>query len=193
LHLTSREVVASLTVEREEGEVDQPAVFAIGELAEIHAVTHTNATSSPTAESPERRKAVELDLHPTLLAVCRLPAEDAVPSWADQVFQPLVSITRTADELSVVLPQAEVPPDVQAEAGWRALSVRGPLPFHLTGVLASLAVPLADAGVPIFALSTHDTDWLLVGHDRLDDACAALGDAGHRIHGAIAPAGETSD
>jgi uncharacterized protein len=136
--------------------------------------------------------AVELDLHATLLAVCRLPPEAAVPRWADQVFRPLVSITRTAEELSVVVPQTVVPDDVQAEPDWRALSVRGPLPFHLTGVLASLAAPLAEAGVPIFALSTHDTDWLLVGHDHVGDACAALEDAGHRIHGAVAAAGEAS-
>lgn len=135
---------------------------------------------------------MELDLHATLLAVCRLPAQDAVPEWADQVLQPLVSITRTADELSVVLPQTEIPSDVQAEPDWRALSVRGPLPFHLTGILASLAVPLAEAGVPIFALSTHDTDWLLVRHDRAADACAALQAAGHRIHDAVATDGEAS-
>lgn len=136
---------------------------------------------------------MELDLHATLLAICRLPPEDAVPSWADQALQPLVSLTRTADELSVVLPQAEVPSDVQAERGWRALSVRGPLPFHLTGILASLAAPLAEAGVPIFALSTHDTDWLLVAHDQVGDACAALEGTGHRIHDALAAAGEASD
>jgi uncharacterized protein len=136
---------------------------------------------------------VELDLHAPLLAICRFPPEDAVPSWADQMFQPLVSITRTADELSIVLPQAEVPAHVQAERGWQALSVRGPLPFHLTGILASLAAPLAEAGVPIFALSTHDTDWLLVGHDKAGDACAALEDAGHRIHDALAAAGEASE
>jgi uncharacterized protein len=135
---------------------------------------------------------VELDLHATLLAVCRLPAEDAVPSWADRALRPLVSITRTADELSIVLPQAEVPSGVQAEPGWRALSVRGPLPFHLTGILASLAAPLADAGVPIFAVSTHDTDWLLVGHDRVGDARTALEDAGHRIHDGTASASEVS-
>ena len=135
---------------------------------------------------------MELDLHATLLAVCRLPPEDAVPGWADGVFHPLVSITRTADELSVVVPQAQVPSEVQAEPGWRALSVRGPLPFHLTGILASLAAPLAEAEVPIFALSTHDTDWVLVGHGRVDDACAALEAAGHRIHEAVPTAGDTS-
>jgi uncharacterized protein len=89
------------------------------------------------------------------------------------------------------VPQAAVPSGVQTEPGWRALSVRGPLPFHLTGILVSLAAPLAEVGVPIFALSTHDTDWLLVGHDRVGDACAALENAGHRIHDASAAADET--
>lgn len=125
---------------------------------------------------------MELDLHPTLLAVCRLPHDEAIPDWADLPAHPLVSITRTASELSLVLPQAHVPPGVDGETGWRALSVRGPLPFHLTGILASLSAPLAEAGVPVFALSTYETDWLLVAHDRLSDACAALEQAGHRIH-----------
>jgi len=135
---------------------------------------------------------MELDLHATLLAVCRLPADHAVPAWADLTSPPLVSITRSAGELSLVLPQADVPVGVQAETGWRALSVRGPLPFHLTGILASLAAPLAEALVPVFAVSTHDTDWLLVGQDRLSDACAALEAAGHRIHDAAAPSAPAS-
>lgn len=135
---------------------------------------------------------MELDLHATLLAVCRLPPDDAIPGWARSTPHPLVSVTRTATELSIVAPQANVPPGVQAETGWRALSVRGRLSFHLTGILASLSVPLAEAEVPIFVLSTHDTDWLLVGHDRLGDACVALEAAGHRIHHAAAPTDEAS-
>jgi len=125
---------------------------------------------------------MELDLYETDLAVCRLPADAPIPEWASHAPGPLVSITRTERELSIVAAQAAVPQDVQAEGGWRAMAVRGPLPFHLVGILASLAAPLADAEVPIFAVSTHDTDWLLVGHDRLGDARAALTAAGHRIH-----------
>lgn len=135
---------------------------------------------------------MELDLHAPRLAVCRLAPGEPVPGWVDLRSRPLVAITATEEELSLVLPQADVPPGVRAEAGWRALSVRGPLPFHLTGILASLATPLAAAGVPIFAVSTHDTDWLLVGQDHLGRACAALEDAGHRIHDAGAPPGEAS-
>jgi hypothetical protein len=130
---------------------------------------------------------MELDLQPGLLAVCRLPPDAAVPVEVDLAARPLVSMTRTAGELSLVLPEELVPPNIPAESGWRAMSVRGPLPFHLTGILAALAAPLAEAGVPIFALSTYDTDWLLVAHDRLDDARAALEQAGHRIHAPAAP------
>ena len=133
---------------------------------------------------------MELDLHATPLAVCRLASDDAVPRWATRASRPLVAITRTDRELSIVLPQVDVPSGVPAELDWRALAVRGPLPFHLVGVLASLTAPLAEAGVPIFAISTHDTDWLLVPRDRVSEACAALETAGHRVHDVAASAGE---
>ena len=73
-----------------------------------------------------------------------------------------------------------MPAGIHHEGGWRVLAVRGPLAFELTGVLASLASPLAAAGVSIFALSTFDTDYLLVPGDRLETALAALEAAGHR-------------
>ena len=81
----------------------------------------------------------------------------------------------------MISPEEAVPAGVRAQCGWRCLRVRGPLAFELTGVLASLAAPLAAAGVPIFALSTFDTDYLLVPGERLDEALAALGAAGHRL------------
>lgn len=114
------------------------------------------------------------------LAVVRLPAGDAPPGWARGAF---VSVTRTEQELSVVCDAAAVPSDVTAERGWRRLEVRGPLDFALTGVLASLAGPLAEAGVPVFVISTHDTDHLMVKGDRLAHAEAALRAAGHRVDG----------
>lgn len=94
---------------------------------------------------------------------------------------PVASVTRTAAELSVVCAEAAVPDGVRSETGWRAFRVRGPLPFHLTGVLARLAAPLAEAGVPLFALSTFDTDVILVRDDRLRDAREALRTAGHAV------------
>jgi uncharacterized protein len=136
---------------------------------------------------------VELDVHATLLAVCRLPPDSGIPRWVGLASQPLVSITRTASELSIVLPQADVPPEVRSEAGWRAMSVCGPLHFSLTGILASLCGPLAAAGVPVFVISTYDTDWLLIADDRSGDAIAALEEAGHRVHRAAEPVDEASD
>jgi hypothetical protein len=109
------------------------------------------------------------------LSVCRLPASDRVPSWALELHEGFVSITRTPDELSIVCPEEAVPPDTTVEEGFRALVVPGPIPFSETGVLASLAAPLAAAGISIFALSTYDTDYVLVREADLEAALAALG------------------
>lgn len=90
-------------------------------------------------------------------------------------------MVRTAAETTVVCAEETVPGDVRAERGFRALAVAGPLDFALTGVLAALALPLAEAGVSIFAVSTYDTDHVLVREERLEEAVAALRAAGHRV------------
>ena len=112
-------------------------------------------------------------------AVCRLPPDADVPEWA--VGDELSSVTRTRAELSVVCDAAGVPGHVQAEAPWRALEVEGPLDLALTGVLAQLTVPLADAGVPVFAIATYDTDYVLVRGEDLESATKALQAAGHEV------------
>ena len=129
---------------------------------------------------PDHR--LELRVLPGRLAVCRLPADAPIPGWV--LVGAVVSVTRTTDELSVVCPEESVPDEVQAERGWRALRVIGALAFALTGVLASLAVPLAEAGVSIFALSTYDTDYVLVRENDLPRAVAALVYAGHTVRAA---------
>lgn len=110
-----------------------------------------------------------LSLLPESLAVARLPAGAALPGWVDWS-DPFVTVSRTRDELSVVCPEARVPAEAQAERGWRGFKVEGPLDFALTGILARLAAPLAEAGISIFAISTFDTDYLLV---RAGDLAAA--------------------
>ena len=92
-------------------------------------------------------------------------------------------MTRTEDELSLVVPEEKVPEVWKAERGWRCLKVEGPLDFGLTGILASLANPLADAGISIFALSTYDTDLILVPERELEQARGALEGAGHLVVG----------
>jgi len=119
-----------------------------------------------------------LDLLPDRLAVHRLPAGEPVPAWATGAF---TSITRTASELSVVCAEGLAPAGITCQPGWRIFQVEGPLDFSLTGILASIAGPLADAGVSIFALSTFDTDYVMVREANLAKAVDALRAAGHHV------------
>jgi hypothetical protein len=118
---------------------------------------------------------------PGRLAVCRLSADAAIPEWADG--PGLCSITRTPGELSVVCDEERVPAGARCEIGWRGLEVRGPLDMSQIGVLSSIAEPLAREGVGLLAISTYDTDWILVRETDLDRATASLSSAGHRVEG----------
>lgn len=117
-----------------------------------------------------------LDEH---LAVCRLEPDAGVPAWA--TVGGLFSVTRTADELSIVCPEEHVPEGAVCERVWRALKVDGPLDFSLVGVMASLAAPLAENGVGVLAIATYDTDYVLVKEESLDLAVAALRERGHEV------------
>lgn len=124
-----------------------------------------------------------LCLLPDTFAVCRLRSGSVVPQWA--MTGPLWSVSQSPDELSIVCQQSQVPTDVSREGGWRALKVEGPLDFALTGVLSSIASPLAAAEVSIFAVSTFDTDYVLVKQGRLQEATLALSSAGFSIQGLL--------
>jgi hypothetical protein len=124
-------------------------------------------------------RSLNLELLPGRLAVCRLDADAPLPEWA--AAGDFVSLTRTDSELSIVCLQEGVPAGVCAEPGWRCLRVKGPLGFGLTGVLASLASPLASSGVSIFVVSTYDTDYLMVQERDLERGVSALESAGHAV------------
>jgi APA family basic amino acid/polyamine antiporter len=111
--------------------------------------------------------------------IVRLPPDAATPVWAEA--GGLVSVTRTADEVSVVCLEAAVPEGVACERGWRCLRVAGAMPLSAVGVLASLTAPLASAGISVFAVSTFDTDYLLVRTADFENALAALRAAGHTV------------
>ena len=117
---------------------------------------------------------MEVSVLPGTLAICRLHASERIPSWALELHEGFVSITRTPDELSIVCPQDAVPPDTRVEEDWRALVLPGPIPFEMTGVLAALTVPLAEAGIPVFAISTYDTDYVLVREGNVQRALHVL-------------------
>jgi len=122
---------------------------------------------------------LQLSLLSDSFAISKLAADAPIPAWATTA--PIFSITRTADELSIVAPETVTPNDIRSERGWRALKLEGPFDFALTGVLASVLQPLADARVSIFAISTFDTDYVLVRDQSLDAAIATLRSAGHHV------------
>ena len=114
------------------------------------------------------------------LALCRLPASDAVPEWTGFA-RTFLTISRTPTELSIVADESAVPADVDAQRGYRALRVEGPLPLDLIGIFAAIAAPLAAANVPIFPIATYDTDYVLVAGSHFERAVTALESAGHRV------------
>jgi uncharacterized protein len=121
---------------------------------------------------------LRLTILPGRLAVCRLTADAAAPQWVRGTF---TSVTRTAEELSIVCDDDAPPADVHAEHGWRAVKVLGPIPFDVTGVAAALVSPLAAAGISVFLIATFDTDYLLLKEDVFDRALTVLRANGHDI------------
>jgi hypothetical protein len=137
-----------------------------------------------------------LDLLPQRLAVCRLPPGAPVPPWA--LSGPFCSVTRAPGELSLICAEDDLPArpaqgdaagaggtgareegaadaGLRVERGFRAFRVAGPLDFGETGVLAGFLEPLAQAGIPVLALSTFDTDYLLVREGRVMESRTVLG------------------
>jgi uncharacterized protein len=129
--------------------------------------------------------AQHLTLHLTVtsqtLSVCRQSTDAPWPRWVGM--GPFVSLTRTDDEFSIVCASDLVPADFDGtvESGWRCFKFHGPFAFTLTGVLAAALTPLSEAGVGIFAISTFDTDYLLVKAEQLEPAINALRAAGHTV------------
>jgi hypothetical protein len=129
---------------------------------------------------PSARPRLPLQLLPDTLAICRLEPGAPVPSWATEP-SPFLTLSRTTDELSITTLQSTVPAGVPCERDYRAVRVRGPLPLNLVGILAAIADPLAAAGLSIFAISTYDTDYVLVKARELEAALKVLRQAGHQI------------
>jgi hypothetical protein len=126
---------------------------------------------------------LDLELLHEDYSVCRLPVGSAVPGslLAHGGGDGVVSVTWTPEEVSIMCPAVNVPEGATVETPWRCLRIAGPVNLALTGILASILSPLADARVNIFAFSTYDTDYLLVPSVRLAEAITALTAAGHRV------------
>jgi hypothetical protein len=125
-----------------------------------------------------QRHQLKFRMLPGSYAIVRLAPDTLIPTWATK--GEFTSITRTADELSVVCPSGNLPQDVQSPHRWICLKLQGPFPFSLTGVLLSFIEPLSTKGIPIFAISTYDTDYVLI-QEEFAWALDVLRDAGHEL------------
>jgi hypothetical protein len=104
--------------------------------------------------------------------ICRMNHSTPLPDWAFN--SDFFSITKTKEELSIVCPQNNIPTEIKSENEWRVLKIEGPIDFALTGILSSILSPLAKAGISIFAVSTYDTDYILVKSEKLSEAVSVL-------------------
>jgi hypothetical protein len=128
-------------------------------------------------------KRLAIDVRPGVYAVAKLdPGAVVPPGLLAPGSAGFVSVTRTPEEVSVICPESETPAGAEVEAGWRLLTVRGPLALTLTGVIAALANELAAAGITLFTLSTFDTDHVLVKVADLERAAGTLRAAGHEVN-----------
>jgi hypothetical protein len=123
---------------------------------------------------------LNLKLLPTRVTICRLASSSIIPDWA-VTGAGFCSVTRTGQELSIVCSEDNVPAIARQDRGWRVFEIEGPFEFSAIGVLASVAVPLAEAAVPIFAISTFDTDYVLVKEPDVERAAMTLKSAGHQV------------
>lgn len=112
-------------------------------------------------------------------AVCRLDNTEMIPDWSKN--SEFFSITKTSEELSIVCSQDNIPKDIKCEKHWRVIKIEGPLDFSLIGILASISTTLARKGISIFAISTYDTDYILVKSKDIDNTINALLSEGHEI------------
>lgn len=110
-------------------------------------------------------------------AISRLAPGASIPTWATQ--GEFTSISRTSDELSIVCPTENIPIEIAPGPRWICFKLEGPFPFSQTGVLLAFIAPLSNNGIPIFAVSTYDTDYVLIPEQASDAALAHLMEAGH--------------
>ena len=160
------------------------AVFGLGLYVCARGVSYVSPSLTSVAEAQDSagRQSVRLPLEllPDTLAICRLSADAAVPKWAAER-SGFLTVSRTADELSIMTVQRAVPAGERCERDYQAVRVRGPLSPNLVGILLSILKPLAESGISILAISTYDTDYVFVKTPHLPTTLDALRKAGHQI------------
>ena len=105
-------------------------------------------------------------------SVCRINKDDEIPKWIFN--EEFFSITKTEDELSIVCLQDKIKDDVLCERNWKVLKIEGPLDFSLIGILSKISTLMANNNISIFAISTYDTDYILIKEESIDKAIELL-------------------
>ena len=118
------------------------------------------------------KKILTMKLLKEKYGVCRLDKAELIPQWV--TVSDFFSVTKTSDELSIVCNENNIPSGIKCEKNWRVLKIEGPLDFSLIGILAAITAILAQKSISIFAVSTYDTDYILVKDKNIDNAIAAL-------------------
>ncbi len=136
-------------------------------------------TLSDENHEPEKRVELRFSFIPGVFAICKLPASSLIPDWA--LSGPFISVSRTADELSIVCPADNLPSGVFSDSQWTCFKLQGPFAFTETGILASFIAPLSASAIPIFAVSTFDTDYVLIKEEYAGSALQVLQQAGHQL------------
>ncbi len=122
---------------------------------------------------------MQLKLLSTPFAVLKLSPSEPIPTWATQSNHFFIS--KTSDELSIICPEQAVPSEVEASKAWRCFRVDGDLEFEQVGVVATVSKPIADAGISLFLVSTHDRDYVFVHVDSLEKAVETYKSIGFEI------------
>jgi hypothetical protein len=174
-----KEMASDAPIENEVSSDVRKAVGFEAQSRAVHLRKQLPEAKEKTLEGNVRMSQRTLLLVEGTFAICRLDGNASIPPWVTA--SSFFSITRTAEELSVVCSQDAVPEGVICERGWRCLRVAGTMPFSVIGVLASLTTPLADVGISVFAVSTFDTDYLLVKEADFGKAIDVLRWQGHTI------------
>jgi hypothetical protein len=112
-------------------------------------------------------------------AICSLDKSSLIPEWVTS--SDFYSVTKTYDELSIVCPQHKIPAGIKFNKGWKCFKVQGPLDIDIVGILASLSMPLASAGVSIFVFSSYDTDHIMVKAYDMEKAIEVLRKEGYTV------------
>lgn len=126
-----------------------------------------------------QKRQLQLLLLDEMYGICVFPGTNPIPEWA--AMTSLFSVTRTEKELTIVCPQSIIPPDSEQDLNWLCFRIDGSFDLNQIGVISSLAVPLAQAGISIFVVSSYDTDYILVKEEKVEKAIAVLSDNGHLI------------